>query len=244
MAMVEQWTGEESGVLHTAPLLLTACRAGAFGSVIPYDGGRVLQAHFTFLEGEPDEAFFRAHPEQFLGKYLVCMSLEWEQFLQALPMEKHTMRRRLMKPRQGPSGKVLPALPEGYTLSLFDEAAFAAHPFSHGAHYDGADDFARRGSGAVVRYGQEIVASASSFLTYEGHVELDVSTSPEHRRKGLADHCVAAMMDDCAARGLTVHWDAMNDVSSHLAASYGFVTEQDYAVNYLLPEGEKKGNGQ
>ena len=77
------------------------------------------------------------------------------------------------------------------------------------------------------------VAAASSFLSFGSEGELDVFTAPEHRRKGLADHCVAAMMDDCAARGLAVHWDAQNDMSAAMAQSHGFAEEQDYAV-YVL----------
>ena len=82
-------------------------------------------------------------------------------------------------------------------------------------------------------HGDRIVASASSHLTFENEVELDVTTDAEHRRKGLADHCVAAMMNDCAARGLTVHWDAKNTPSMNMAQSHGFVLQQEYAV-YML----------
>ena len=58
-------------------------------------------------------------------------------------------------------------------------------------------------------------------------------TSPDHRRKGLADRCVDLMMNDCASRGITVHWDAQNEPSTRMAVSHGFEIEQDYAV-YLL----------
>lgn len=64
-------------------------------------------------------------------------------------------------------------------------------------------------------------------------VELDIITSPGHRGKGLADRCAAAMMADCASRGITVCWDAQNTPSARMAPSHGFEAEQDYAV-YML----------
>lgn len=230
---IELWDREESGVLLRPSLLLSACRADALGARVEYPGGSVECAVFTYLSGAPDLAFFAGHPELFLGQYLVCLSREWELFLRELGCVDIVMARRVMRPRRGPSTKVLAPLPAGYALRAFDADIFAAHAFGHGANYGGFEEFAARGAGAVVCHGDEIVASASSFMTYGQAVELDVSTAPPHRRKGLADHCVAAMMADCAARGLTVHWDAQNLPSANMALSHGFEAEQDYAV-YVL----------
>lgn len=232
--IAEFWTRkEESGVLLKLPLLLNACRANAFGSITEYRGGRVENALFTFLSGVPDEGFFRSKPELFFEKFLVCMTPEWEDFLKRSPFLKSVMLRRMMKPVLGKSVKSLAPLPNGYRLMPFDANAFSAHPFGHGANYADFDDFSKRGSGAVILHENEIVSSASSFLTFDGGVELDVSTAPSHRGKGLADHCVFAMMEDCASRNLTVHWDAQNLPSTKMAESHGFTVEQEYAV-YLL----------
>ena len=84
-----------------------------------------------------------------------------------------------------------------------------------------------------MRFGGRIVASASSHLTFGNEVELDVTTDAGHRGKGLADHCVAAMISDCAARGLTVHWDAKNTPAMNMALGHGFTLRQEYAV-YVL----------
>lgn len=233
---VEFWNGSESGVLRTPTLLLTACRAGLFGSRTEYSGGCVENALFTYLSGAPDRDFFRRNPELFVEKWLVCMSAEWEAFLREQPALNCVLLRRLMKPRREASTKTLKPLPDGYALSPFDIDAFSARPFGHGGNYRDFADFSARGSGAVVRFGGEIVASASSFLTVGKDVELDVSTSEAHRGKGLADHCVAAMLRDCAERGMTVHWDAQNAPSAGLAEGHGFEPEQEYAVYVLKKE--------
>ena len=83
-------------------------------------------------------------------------------------------------------------------------------------------------------HGGEIVSSASSFLSLDREIELDVSTKESHRGKKLATACVARMLKDCMERGITVHWDAQNDVSRHLAEKFGFEIETGYPV-YWLP---------
>ena len=90
------------------------------------------------------------------------------------------------------------------------------------------------GSGAVVYYGVDIAAAASSFLSLNGAIELDVSTKESHRGKKLATACVARMLQDCMERGITVHWDAQNGASRHLAEKFGFEIETEYSV-YWLP---------
>ena len=44
------------------------------------------------------------------------------------------------------------------------------------------------------------------------------------------------MLNDCTARGLTVHWDAQNTASANMATAHGFAEAQEYAV-YVLKEG-------
>ncbi|MBQ6373652.1 MAG: GNAT family N-acetyltransferase [Clostridia bacterium] len=233
--MVEIWDRKASGVLHEETLLLRACRAGAYGSRVRYDGGDVCQAHFTYLSGRPDRVLFEERPELFFDRLLVCMSPEWERFIQQQPALDAVLLRRLMDPMCRPSAKTLPALPAGYRIGPFDADAFSAHPYGHGSVYGSYEAFAARGSGAVAWFGDRIVASASSHLTFGDDVELDVTTDAGHRRKGLADHCVRAMIDDCAARGLTVHWDAKNTPSMNMAQGHGFTLRQEYAVYILKP---------
>ena len=81
----------------------------------------------------------------------------------------------------------------------------------------------------------EVTASASSFLSLDGEAELDVSTREEHRGKGLARACTARMLQDCMERGITVHWDAQNEISRHMAERFGFEQETVYTV-YWQPK--------
>ena len=133
-----------------------------------------------------------------------------------------------------------PALPDGYRITAMDEAAFRQHPFSHGKNYSSYEAFRAEGAGAVAYAGEEIVASASSFLSLEGEAEMDVSTREVHRRKGLASACIARMLRDCREKGIIVHWDAQNEISLHLAEKFGFETETEYAVYWSADQKRTK----
>ena len=228
----EIWNQTGSGVLTATPLLLTACQEGSFGAAFNYPGGCVYKALFTYLSGKPDEPLFSAHPELFYDSWLVCMSPEWEDSVRKLPTQA-VFRREVMEPLCAESVKQLKPLPEGYSLTPFTPAIFEAHPFGHGENYADFGEFSEKGAGAAVLYNGQVVAAASSFLTFEDQVELDLCTDPGHRKRGLADHCTAEVMRQCSRKKLTIHWDAQNRMSAELAKGHGFRLLTEYAVYCL-----------
>ena len=217
------------------PLLYRAARRGAFGSRTEFGGGSVTDALFVYLDGEPEPASLEAVDRRYRNRPLVCLTGAWEEQIRARYPDAAVYRRTVMQPAGRFTLPEAPELPEGYRLGGMDRAAFEAHPFSHGENYASWEAFRAEGAGAVVYCGAEIAASASSFLSLDGEVELDVSTGEAHRGKKLASACVARMLRDCAERGITVHWAAQTDVSRHLAEKFGFEAETEYSV-YWLPE--------
>ena len=212
------------------PLLYRAALQGAFGKRKRYGRSSITDALFVYLDGEPEaesiaevDSYFRARP-------LVCLTNAWEERIKARYPDAAVYRRTMMKPACRFTVPENMALPEGYLLAGMDEAAFERHPFSHGENYACWAAFQAEGSGAVVLYGGEIVAAASSFLSLNGEIELDVSTKEAHRGKKLASACVAWTLRDCMKRRITVHWDAQNEVSRHLAEKFGFEIETGYSV--------------
>ena len=228
----EIWNKDGSGVLSVEPLILTACKEGKLGTVFPYSEGAIYKTIFTYLCGKPDEQFLAKNPDLIYNTRLVCMSSEWEEYIRKLPI-KFILRRELMAPLRAESDKKMKALADGYSISAFTKEIFEAHPFDHGRGYADYDAFVKDGVGAVVLFDGKVVSASSSFLTFDDHVELDVFTDEEHRGKGLADHCVFEMIRQSHAKGLTVHWDAQNLMSSKMAAGHGFVPQTEYAVYWL-----------
>lgn len=216
------------------PLLYQAALQGVFGKREQYSRSSITDALFVYLDGEPEPETFARVDSHFRGRPLVCLTKAWEKQIQAQHPDAALYRRTMMKPACRFTIPKKTALPEGYRLTGMDEAAFERHPFSHGEHYPCWAAFQAEGSGAVVYYGVDIAAAASSFLSLNGAIELDVSTKESHRGKKLATACVARMLQDCMERGITVHWDAQNGTSRHLAEKFGFEIKTEYSV-YWLP---------
>ena len=217
------------------PLLYRAALQGVFGKREEYSRSSITDALFVYLDGEPEPESIALVDSHFRVRPLVCLTDAWEARIKAQYPDAAIYRRTIMKPV---SRFIIPdntELPEGYLPADMDEAAFIQHLFSHGENYSGWAAFQAEGAGAVVYYGGEIVAAASSFLSVGREVELDVSTKESHRGKKLATACVARMLQDCMKRRITVHWDAQNETSRHLAEKFGFEAEQEYTVYWLHP---------
>lgn len=216
------------------PLLYRAALQGVFGKREQYRRSSITDALFVYLDGEPEPASMARVDSYYRGRPLVCLTDAWEAWINAAYPDATIYRRTVMKPTCRFTFPDNTAIPEGYRLTGMDEAAFERHPFSHGKNYASWAAFQTEGSGAVIYYGGGIVAAASSFLSLNGEVEMDVSTKEAHRGKKLATACVARMLRDCMERGIAVHWDAQNDVSRHLAVKFGFETEAEYSVYWVL----------
>ena len=219
------------------PLLYRAALQGVFGKRTESGRGSITDALFVYLDGEPEEESIARLDSHFRNRPLVCLTQAWEERIRAQYPDAAIYRRTMMKPA---CRFILPEnieIPEGYRLAEMDEAAFEQHPFSHGKNYSCWAAFQAEGSGAVVYCSGEIAAAASSFLSLDGEIELDVSTKETHRGRKLATACVARMLRDCMERGIIVHWDAQNDVSRHLAEKFGFEAEQEYSIFWLPQTG-------
>ena len=215
------------------PLLYRAALRGAFGRREQFSRSSITDALFVYLDGEPEEDSIGVVDSRFRNRPLVCLTKAWEEQIRSRYPDAAVYRRTVMKPACRFAIPEDAELPEGYRLAIMDKAAFEQHPFSHGENYPSWAAFQAEGSGAVVYHGGEIVSAASSFLNLDGEIELDVFTKESHRGKNLAAACISRMLQDCMERGITVHWDAQNDVSRHLAERFGFEAETEYSVCWL-----------
>ena len=215
------------------PLLYRAALRGAFGRREQFSRSSITDALFVYLDGDPEEESIDIVDSRFRNRPLVCLTKAWEERLTVRYPDAAVYRRTVMKPACRFTIPENIEIPEGYRLAVMDKAAFEQHPFSHGENYPSWAAFQAEGSGAVVYHGEEIVSAASSFLSLGGEIELDVFTKESHRGKKLAAACIARMLRDCMERGITVHWDAQNDVSRHLAERFGFEAETEYSVCWL-----------
>ena len=214
-------------------LIFRAAQAGLYGKTFSFSQGSITDALFVFLDVKPEDESQAALERQFMARPWVCLTEAWEEFIKSHFQNIQIFTRYMMKPRNSFIFPHLQPLPKEYQLEVMDEAAFNQHPFGHGENYSSYKQFALEGAGAVVWKNGEIIASASSFLSLNGELELDVSTKEEHRGLGLATACVSKMLEQCMTKGFTVHWDAQNETSKHLAQKFGFEVEEKYSVYYI-----------
>ena len=214
-------------------LIFKAAQAGLYGKTFSFSQGSITDALFVFLDGRPENESLSALENQFMARPWVCLTEDWEKSVKSHFQNLQIFTRYLMKPQSSFTFPLLQPLPKEYQLKLMDEVAFNQHPFGQGENYSSYKQFAAEGAGAVVWKNGEIVASASSFLSLNGELELDVSTKEEHRGLGLATACVSKMLEQCMTKGFTVHWDAQNETSKHLAQKFGFEVEEKYSVYYI-----------
>ena len=213
-------------------LIFRATQDGIYGKTFSFSQGSITDALFVFLDGKPEEESLAVLKKQFMARPWVCLTGDWEESIKSHFQNLQVFTRYLMKPQSSFAFPLMQSLPEEYRLEPMDEAAFNQHPFGHGENYSSFNEFALEGAGAVVWKDGEIVASASSFLSMNGELELDVSTKEEHQGLGLATLCLSKMLEECMNKGFTVHWDAQNETSKHLAQKFGFEVEEEYSVYY------------
>ena len=224
------------------PLLYRAALQGVFGKRIEFGQSSITDALFVYLDGDPESVSVEEVAAHFRNRPLVCLTDSWKEQIETQYPDAAVYRRTVMKPACRFTIREIPDLPVEYRLTGMDEAAFHMHPFSHGMNYASWAAFQAEGSGAVVYHGDRIVASASSFLSLDGEIELDISTEKAHQGKKLAVACVSRVLRDCMERGIIVHWDAQNDISRHLAKRFGFEAGAEYPV-YWLPDEKSRNRG-
>lgn len=126
-------------------------------------------------------------------------------------------------------------LPPEYTLRLIDNELYRKcmeKDWSRDlvAQYRNYEQYRKLGLGAAILRGQEIVAGASSYSSYEGGIEIEIDTREDYRRKGLAYICGAKLILECCSRGLYPSWDAQNLQSVALAEKLGYHFDHAYTA--------------
>jgi GNAT superfamily N-acetyltransferase len=98
------------------------------------------------------------------------------------------------------------------------------------SQFEDAADYLSRGLGVAALRGEELAAGASSYVTYNGGIEIQTDTREDMRRRGLAAACCARLILDCLQKGLTPSWDAANPASLALAEKLGYALKNAYEI--------------
>lgn len=127
------------------------------------------------------------------------------------------------------------SLPAEYNIRLFDrdlysKALSAEWSRDFVSQFSSADDYLNRGLGAAVICGGELAAGASSYVVFDGGIEIELDTKEPFRHRGLATAAAARLILECLDRSLYPGWDAANLASLHIAEKLGYHPGAQYTV--------------
>lgn len=92
------------------------------------------------------------------------------------------------------------------------------------------EDYVRRGLGVLVLAEGEVVAGASSYLSYSGGIEIQLQTRDDMQGRGYATLAAAKLILMAHERKLIATWDAANEASAHIAQKLGYRLIGSYSV--------------
>ncbi len=135
-------------------------------------------------------------------------------------------------------------IPEGFCITPIDETLAQRIMDSQGdpiledhiRQFGSAQSFMQLGFGFCVLRHDQIVALVSTYAVSHGGVEIQITTHPDYRRKGLATALGATFVLHCLERGLDPHWDAANAPSCRLAEKLGYSGYMPYRVWLLVDD--------
>ena len=131
--------------------------------------------------------------------------------------------------------RYIASIPSEYELCLFnksicEQTVRADWSRDFCACFSDFDDFLARGFGVAALKNGLLVSGASSYCIYDGGVEIEIDTAPEHRRRGLALACGARLILEALDRGLYPSWDAYDLRSVLLAEKLGYHADHPYVI--------------
>lgn len=198
---------------------------------------QIITADFCFLAGIPDEELVK----NCVGKIVTAQDVSWFKMIESVWQgnARKTCRYAIKKePDVFDVDKLafyVDSIQEPFELAFIDERIYGelqkeewSEDFC--SNYDSFDDFNRLGLGIVVLYEGKAVSGASSYIVYNGGIEIEIDTKPDFRRKGLATACGSKLILECLKRKLYPSWDAYDLRSVACAEKLGYHMSHEYTV--------------
>ena len=222
--------------------MIWSCLQGCMGYAIADNNenpsaAQIVNGDICFFAGAPNESL----AAQAAAPIIVPKNKAWEKTIESVLgglVEKAKRYAIKKEPDVFDREKLIEfttSLEERYSLELIDKEIYdlairedwSRDLCSQFADYD---DYSKRGIGAAVIHQGKLVSGASSYVVYNGGIEIEIDTKPEFRQKGLATACGAKLILECLDQGLYPSWDAHDLRSVSLAEKLGYHLDYPYTV--------------
>lgn len=236
---------------NTQKAMVLAVLQGYMGRVYSNDrveptAAQIVIGDFSVLVGEPCEGLVRNVPVWCLNDALLMVpeNEEWVRLFRKVYGSKaeEMMRFSIKKePDVFDENKLegyTQDLPKDYRLAMIDEKLYHKaweQEWSRDlvVQFPTWLEYKEKGIGVVVTLQGDIVAGASTYARYDKGIEIEIDTSEQHRRKGLALACGANLILECRRRELYPGWDAHDMRSVALAEKLGYHMDKAYVTFYV-----------
>lgn len=197
---------------------------------------------FCFFAGNPNIALLNILDEP---KLLIPRDKNWEELIEdfygrrvnkflryAIKKEPHIFDKEKLN-------GYIKELDNGYELRMFDQEAFEMARMEEWSadlcsQFKDYKEYQKKGIGTAIFHQGKLVAGASPYAVYNGGIEIEIDTKPEHRGRGLATVCGAKLILECLQRNLYPSWDAHDLRSVALAEKLGYHLDHPYVTYELL----------
>lgn len=207
---------------------------------------QVVTSDFCFFVGIPDPALVRNIPSYYeaLGILMIPQTNEWGNLIErTYPKNFDKFMRYSIKkePEIFEEEKLLKfaeSLPPELNIKQINEELYQKilkEPWSKDlcSQFKNYSEYKKYGLGYAVLHNNEVVSGASSYIVYDGGIEIEIDTKDSYRRKGLALACAAKLVLLCIEKHIYPSWDAASLESVALAEKIGYHFDKEYVTYYV-----------
>lgn len=236
--------------------LIWSCLQGCMGTAwtnnkVNPESAQIVNADFCFFAGKVNEELVRHKPSQHNSDFVIMVpqNEEWAELIEQVYGKNATKVIRYAIKKEpdvfdiDKLKRIVECVDKDYKIELINKQTFTSiseNGWSEDfvSQFSNFEEYFERGLGVVAMHNGQVVSGASSYIVYEGGIEIEIDTREDYRRKGLALACGAKLIMECLKRNWYPSWDAQNKGSVALAEKLGYHFDKEYIAYEVIGYGK------